>query len=168
MLSTTRANQVAGIVARGWVPLSREEWEGSLLASCARATRTLGRCSLDTRSGRPNRPPSCERRCECGRSVRGGQTRWSPVLAQRAVLEDPRWTRAVGAHLARLQGRRLDTLTMKQWSLDARSDGQPWPLPEESHRGGSPWLHSDVKTTIMYIHALNRGPGGVRSPLDGL
>ena len=40
--------------------------------------------------------------------------------------------------------------------------------PKERHRGGSPWLHSDVKTTMMYIHVLNRGPGGVRSPLDGL
>jgi hypothetical protein len=81
------------------------------------------------------------------------------VLVQRAVSEDPRWTRAVGDHLARPQGRRLDTLTMKQWSLDARSEGQ---------RGGSHWLHGDGKTTMMYIHVLNRGPGGVRSPLDGL
>ena len=30
-----------------------------------------------------------------------GQTRRSPVLVQRAVSEDPRWTRAVGDHLAR-------------------------------------------------------------------
>ena len=27
--------------------------------------------------------------------------------------------------------------------------------PKERHRGGSPWLHSDVKTTMMYIHVLN-------------
>jgi len=40
--------------------------------------------------------------------------------------------------------------------------------PKEIHKGGSPWLHSDVKTTMMYIHVLNRGPAGVRSPLDGL
>ncbi len=33
-----------------------------------------------------------------------GQTRRSPVLVQRAVSEDPRWTRAVGDHLARPQG----------------------------------------------------------------
>ena len=33
-----------------------------------------------------------------------GQTRWSPVLVHRAVSEDPRWTRAVGDHLARPQG----------------------------------------------------------------
>ena len=39
---------------------------------------------------------------------------------------------------------------------------------KERQRVGSPWLQSDVKTTMMYIHALNRGPGGVRSPLDGL
>ena len=28
--------------------------------------------------------------------------------------------------------------------------------------------HSDVKTTMMYTHVLNRGPGGVRSPVAGL
>ena len=42
---------------------------------------------------------------ELGGSGRG-QTRWSPVLVQRVVLEDPRWTRAVGDHLARPQRRR--------------------------------------------------------------
>ena len=28
--------------------------------------------------------------------------------------------------------------------------------------------HSDVKTTMIYSHVLNRGPTGVRSPVDGL
>ena len=28
--------------------------------------------------------------------------------------------------------------------------------------------HRDVKKTMIYTHVLNRGPGGVRSPLDGL
>jgi integron integrase len=28
--------------------------------------------------------------------------------------------------------------------------------------------HSDVKTTMVYTHVLNRGPSGVRSPMDGL
>lgn len=28
--------------------------------------------------------------------------------------------------------------------------------------------HSDVKTTMMYTPVLNRGPAGVRSPVDGL
>ena len=46
-----------------------------------------------------------ERMGGLGRSMRG-QTRGSPVLVQRAVSEDPRWTRAVGDHLARPQGRR--------------------------------------------------------------
>ncbi len=27
---------------------------------------------------------------------------------------------------------------------------------------------SDVKTTMIYTHVLNRGPAGVRSPVDGL
>ena len=28
--------------------------------------------------------------------------------------------------------------------------------------------HSDVKTTMIYTHVLNRGPSGVRSPADVL
>ena len=28
--------------------------------------------------------------------------------------------------------------------------------------------HSDVKTTMIYTHVLNRGPAGVRSRVDGL
>ena len=28
--------------------------------------------------------------------------------------------------------------------------------------------HSDVKTTMIYTHVLNRGPVGVRSPVDAL
>jgi integron integrase len=28
--------------------------------------------------------------------------------------------------------------------------------------------HSDVKTTMIYTHVLNKGPAGVRSPVDGL
>jgi integrase len=29
-------------------------------------------------------------------------------------------------------------------------------------------VHSDVKTTMIYTYALNRGPAGVHSPFDGL
>ena len=28
--------------------------------------------------------------------------------------------------------------------------------------------HRDVKSTMIYTHVLNRGPAGVRSPVDGL
>lgn len=28
--------------------------------------------------------------------------------------------------------------------------------------------HNDVKTTMIYTHVLNRGPSGVKSPMDGL
>ena len=28
--------------------------------------------------------------------------------------------------------------------------------------------HNDVKTTMIYTHVLNRGPAGIRSPVDGL
>ena len=35
---------------------------------------------------------------------------------------------------------------------------------------GGPKLldRSDVKTTMIYTHVLNRGPSGVQSPVDGL
>ena len=36
----------------------------------------------------------------------GGQARPSPVLVQRAVSEDPRWTRAVGDQSSPPQGNR--------------------------------------------------------------
>lgn len=28
--------------------------------------------------------------------------------------------------------------------------------------------HADVNTTMIYTHVVNRGPGGVKSPFDGL
>jgi site-specific recombinase XerC len=28
--------------------------------------------------------------------------------------------------------------------------------------------HKDIKTTMVYTHVLNRGPAGVRNPVDGL
>ena len=36
--------------------LSKGEWEGGLLSSCARGTRTLRRCSSDARSKGQPRP----------------------------------------------------------------------------------------------------------------
>ena len=49
LLETEWASVGVGVVGEG---------EGSLLVSCARATRGLRRPSLDARSGRPIRPPS--------------------------------------------------------------------------------------------------------------
>ena len=45
-----------------------------------------------------------------------GQTRWSPVLVQRAVSEDPRWTRAVGDHTSPPSRK-----TMKESGLSLRA-----------------------------------------------
>ena len=55
-------------------------------SECARSTR-----AIEDRPGHPFKREASE----LGRNGRG-QTRWSPVLVQRAVSEDPRWTRAVG------------------------------------------------------------------------
>ena len=37
-----------------------------------------------------------------------GRARWPPVLAQRAVADSPRWTRAVGYHLTRPQEKKWE------------------------------------------------------------
>ena len=52
--------------------------------SCARATRGLGRPSLDTRSGRPIRPPFCEKRTSKLGGIICGRARGTGVL--RALL----------------------------------------------------------------------------------
>jgi hypothetical protein len=70
---------------------------GSPLVSCARATRGLGRPSLDARNGRPIRPPSRRE---------GQQARKEGIGSYQTIL------------LAR-RGR-----TIKMWSLDARSKEQ--------------------------------------------
>ena len=134
---------------------------------------------------------SCAPGTRALRMSMSGQTRWSPVLVQRAVSEDPRWTRAVGDHLARPQRVKVEEQCTRRPHVDQHGRPpkrgnaselggsiyivrfpqlrQPWPLSKERYRGGSPWLHNDVKTTMMYIHVLNNCvPAGVRSPLDGL
>src|SRR5437879_3704355 len=82
-------------------PLKRETSElGGIIGSFARATRGLRR------------------------SMRG-QARGSPVLVQRAVSEDPRWTRAMGDPLARPQGKRKKSGTP---SMRAVKDSLAAPL----------------------------------------
>ena len=49
----------------------------------------------------------------------------SPVLAQRAVSEDPRWTRAVGDRQSAIKAKEK---IGKWWSFDPGSEGQPRPL----------------------------------------
>ena len=67
--------------------------EGSLLVSCARATRTLRRCSLDARSGRPSRPPSREgKTSELGGSYFNGECARS-TRAVKGNLATPVWWR---------------------------------------------------------------------------
>ena len=55
-----------------------------------------------------NQPPSLEEvTSELGGSARE-LARWSPVLVQRAVSEDPRWTRAVGDSSSLLSTEKLE------------------------------------------------------------
>ena len=69
-----------------------------------------------------------------------GRARGSPVLVQRAVSEDPRWTRAVGDSLSRPQGRRCnsggrsmravrDSLLLSYEGEGARSSNDPSTFP---------------------------------------
>jgi hypothetical protein len=99
-------NEIAEGIESGQVPFllaeraRSEGWEGHPRWSCAPGTRALRR------------------------SMRG-QTRWSPVLVQRAVSEDPRWTRAVGDHSSPPSRK-----TMKECGLDVRSKGHGHSLNE--------------------------------------
>ena len=72
---SSRLSQAVGIIDGREGVCQRKKWEGSLLASCARETRTMGMCSFDARSGRPNRPPSCEKHA----SVEGSRG-WSLMI----------------------------------------------------------------------------------------
>ena len=75
----------------------------------ARGTRTIGRLEVHPRW-------SCAPGTRALRRSMRGQTRQSPVLVQRAVSEDPRWTRALGTHLACPQGE-----GRKSGALDGRT-----------------------------------------------
>src|SRR4029077_7701261 len=66
-----------------WGKTGRIEW-----ASCARATRTLGRCSLDARSGRPTGHPSVKRR----QASLEGSSGWVRVARYAQVQPFPRDT----------------------------------------------------------------------------
>jgi hypothetical protein len=93
-----------------------------LLAERARSYGLRSTRALEDRPGRPLRGVerwkardekawkghprwSCAPGTRAPRKEMRGRARWSPVLVQRAVSEDPRWTRAVGDRLADPQGR---------------------------------------------------------------
>jgi hypothetical protein len=46
--------------------------------------------------------------------------------------------------------------------------GRKYPNAATESGDGSLFGHSDVSSTMVYTHVLNRGPLGVRSPVDGL
>ena len=74
-------------------------------SECAPSTAAVGSTRVPFQEGEAS---------ELGRSVRG-QARWSPVPVQRAVSEDPRWTRAVKASLATSLGEGCGTEGLEEW-----------------------------------------------------
>jgi hypothetical protein len=82
-----------------------------------------------------------------------GQTRCSPVLVQRAVSEDPRWTRAVGDHLARPHGRRQKNGgPCGEKRLPPLLSTGPL-LPGVGFRCGPAWTGEDVVEPFQYLLA---------------
>ena len=84
------------------------------MVSCARATRGLGRPSLDTRSGRPSSPPSRGREERWSLDARRGEIHqvlpaWPVSLVPHVSHISRRgpWTHAVGDHLAGPQGGKI-------------------------------------------------------------
>ena len=94
-------------------------WPGALLA---RRTRTMKQCSSDARSqGQPRPLPFVE---GWDNGENGGCC--SPVLVQRAVSEDPRWTRAVGDQSAPIPERErasLEGALVLRFTLNPVYDG---------------------------------------------
>jgi hypothetical protein len=135
--SATRLNQVARIIARGEYLCQRRK-KGS------RRTILLARRTED---GMEPDALLCSRNAR-SRTPLVGRAQWK--ISQPPSLEREQ---------ASLEGDTYRSMRAVKSSLGHSS--------KERHGGGSPGCHSDVKTTMMYIHVLNRGPGGVRSPLDG-
>ena len=117
----------------------------------------------DARSGRLNRPPSCEESERAWRDQRG----WSLMIFYARATRgrglpslDARSGRSISPHPWRENEQAWREHTYRSMRAVKGSLGRSSP---ERHRGGSRWLHNDVKTTMMYIHVLNCGPGGVHS-----
>jgi hypothetical protein len=114
--------------------------EGSLLISRARATRTLRRCSLDARSGRPNRPPSREWKTselggsyfygEGARSTRAVETNRATPVVKGVIC----WLRKLGDQL--------------EVAVDLLSITRLWlPQNQLDKVNGGPWAAADCPNT---------------------
>jgi|CXWL01.1.fsa_nt_gi hypothetical protein len=102
----------------------------------ARATRGLGRPSLDARSERSNRPSSCQARGQ----IRVGWSRQVPfLLAERARSECARSTRAVEDHSAPIPKERTSKFGGSIWTLGRRRAEAFWNSLGHSLATVVPW-----------------------------
>jgi hypothetical protein len=66
-----------------------------------------------------------------------GQARWSPMLVQRAVSEDPRWTRAVGDQSSAPSREKIEVVVA--WDKSASRRARGWAGENVVRSKGQPW-----------------------------